>query len=201
MSKHLAQGFVDLRPSCPASQPVSELRLHHHESCFDVRAFVVVLHESLSVVGKVVVHLTPQRGLLAVLAPVGRVVPESYVRLRVGVQHSLHVLSAAIRFVCAHLIHYKVLRGLLYKRPELRAVSGVTVGYFNARHYVCFHSAADVNLEPVLILDRLCASRAEHLSDGILRANPTLIHARRKARRVNPQSLAQSRPEASWTLQ
>lgn len=96
VTEHLAQRFIDLRSPRLAPQPVAKLRLYHHEGGFNITSLVVLLHESLGVVREVVIHLSPEGGLVVALRVDGAVGLESDVRHRMSINYGLHVLCAAI---------------------------------------------------------------------------------------------------------
>src|SRR4051812_45611240 len=101
MAKHLTERLVDLCAARLASQPVSELRLYHVEGRLDIASLVIALHKLLLIVRKVMVHLTPERGLFGARAARRGVRLEGYVGHGVSVNDRLHIIRAAIRLICA----------------------------------------------------------------------------------------------------
>jgi hypothetical protein len=59
VTQHLTKSLIDLRFFRLAAQGNAELCFDHVECGFDVRAFVMALHESLGVVAVEVKHLFP----------------------------------------------------------------------------------------------------------------------------------------------
>lgn len=81
MSQNFAQRFVDLGRARLAAQPIAVLCLDHRGGRFDVRTFVITLHEPFRVVAIEVKHLLPQDGLAPIIS--GAVGLERNVRHRV----------------------------------------------------------------------------------------------------------------------
>jgi len=61
VTQNLTESFIDLRGFGLTSQVIPELCFNHAERGFDVRAFMIVLHELLCVAAVIVKHSFPNR--------------------------------------------------------------------------------------------------------------------------------------------
>ena len=90
MTQNFTKSLIDLRRYGLASQLIPELCFDDMEGRFDVRAFVIVLHELLCVVAVVVKHSFPNR--TAPILTTHRAALKRNVRRRRFGAHGLEIL-------------------------------------------------------------------------------------------------------------
>jgi hypothetical protein len=175
MAENLTKRLVDLSGFSLAPQGDSELRLNHRKGGFDVRAFVIALHEALRVVAVQVKHLLPQGGVMGIVCVAIHL--EGNVGTSVVVGSDLQVSTRQIRFVGAHFIHNEVLRGSLNQWLELSVIGDIAFGHFSRRDDVRFDAANDVAFDELALLNQVGV--------GVLRVHPLDKPRSRETGRVN----------------
>jgi len=185
MAKNLTQGFVGLSNKRLASQRSAKLRLNHVKGALNVRAFVIVPSELITVETVGMIEPVPS----IVLAVWLRVLSKVDVRLCALVLCNREIRSIRISFVGADLSNVEVSgRGLHQRAKEVRIVRKRSAD-FDRHDDVCLCATGKVHLQPIMRVHFL----------PVLRAVPACITRGSEAGGIN-REVALDRLERQCTL-
>ena len=157
MAEYLTQNLVNLSDRGSSPNKTAELALHHGESCFYVRPFVIMLQEGFPIEVAEMPGAIPQTiGFMMMVTDASGIDLEGGKRCATECANYPKTPSIGVTLLSGDLTNRECLGCLAYQLRELQIISRLIGPGLDAGDYVGFHATNQVSLN----LSLLAALRA-----------------------------------------